>query len=334
MTCICGNEGNNSHLDLYRQFRSYLKTQTELSSFESTQKETGRQQVLTKVKVMVSNRAPAVPDWPRIVFTGVGLTVILLGEPENTWPPKVVIRREEPEETPASQGPPWQQDDKFKGLIQTRYQRVNGRDFPDPTSDEMTHGEVLLPGQSVIFEMDIPPQVVPRLEFQVDGTVSRRHLFHHQETLVMPQTLTKPIAVAAFCDLNAVDLHRVLDSVIASMPDFSADTRLAEIQAFSTALTNGTTETKAIQEAVSKLWYEHKLFWFQALLRAAYIYLDHVSAALARMREAIGSSNMDKIVAEVSSLRTLEGEFNRMTEELMERHNISHEEVSYRYEGK
>jgi hypothetical protein len=336
MTSVSGNEGDNSHLDFYRQFQSYLKTQMELSSFESARKETGRQQALTKVKVVVSNTAPAVPDGPKIVFTGVGLTVILLGEPGNTWPPRVIVRREEPDETPASQGPPWQQDDKFKGLIQTRYQRVHGRGFPDATPDEMTHGEVLFPGQSVVFEMDVPSQVIAYLQFQVDGTVSRRHLFHHQETLVMPEALTKPIAVAAFRDLNAMDLHRVLDSVIASMPDFSADTRLAEIQAFSAALTNGIAETKVIQEAVSKLWHEHKMSWFQAHLRAAYIYLDHVSAALAHMREAIGSNTSDKIVAEASLLRALKGEaaqFNRMTEELMNRHNISHEEVNYRYRG-
>jgi hypothetical protein len=213
---------------------------------------------------------------------------------------------------------------------------VHGQDFPDATPDERTHGEVLYPGQSVIFEMDVPPQEIPHLQFQVDATISRRHLFHHQETLVMPETLTKPIAVAALRDFNAIDLHRVLDLAITSMPDFSADTRLAEVQTFSVTLTNGITETKVIQEAMIKLWHEHRILWFQAHLRAAHIHLDRVNAALARMREAIGSNTTDKIVAEASLLRALKEEaaqFNCMTEELMNRHNISHEEACYRYRG-
>jgi hypothetical protein len=334
MTTVFGNEGDNSYPHFYRQLRNYLKTQMELSSFEWTPKKTGRQQALTKVKVMVSNTAPDLPDWPKVVFMGVGLSVISLGETGNTSSHQFAVRQVKPDEAPALQGPPWEQDDTFKGLLQTRYHRVHGQDFPDATPDERTHGEVLSPGQSVIFEMDVPPQVVPYLQFQVGATVSRRHLFHHQETLVMPETLTKPIAVAALRDFNAIDLHRVLDLVITSMPDFSADTRLAEVQTFSAALTNGITETKVIQEAMSKLWHEHKMFWFQAHLRTAHIYLDHVNAALARMKEAVGSNTTDKIVAEASLLRALKGEaaqFNLMTEELMNRHNISHEEVNYRY---
>lgn len=337
MTTVSGNEGNNPYLDFYRQFQGYLKTQMELSKFESTRKETGRQQTLTKVKIVVSNTAPAFPDWPKIVFMGIGLSVISLGETETISPRQLTSREVKPDETPALKGPPWQQDDKFKGLLQIRHHRVHGQDFPDVTSDERTHGEVLFPGQSVIFEMDVPPQEVPYLQFCVDGTVSRRHLFHCQETLVMPETLTKPIAVAALRDLNAIELHRVMDSVIASMPDFNSDTRLAEVQAFSAALTNCMTEIKAIQEAVSKIWHKHKMFWFQAHLRAAYICVDRVSAALARMREAIGSSNSDKIAAEASALRALKGEatqFNRTTEELMSRHNISDEEVNFRYRGR
>jgi hypothetical protein len=307
----------------------------ELSSFESTRKETGQQQTLTKVKVIVSNTAPATPDWPKIVFIGVRLSVISLGETGNVSPLQFIVRQVKPDETPALQEPPWQQDDKFKELLQMHY--IQGPYFPDATPDERTHGEVLFPGQSVVFEMDVPPQVIPYLQFHVDGTVSRRHLFHYQETLVILEALTKPIAVAALCDLNAIELHRVLDSVIASMPDFNGDTRLAEVQAFSAALTNGMAEIKTIQEAVSKIWNKHKMFWFQAHLRAAYICLERVSAALARMREAIGSSTSDKIAAEAGALQALKGEaaqFNRATEELMSRHNISDEEVNYRYTGR
>ncbi len=87
MTTVSGNEGNNSSSDFYRQFQSYLKTQMELSSYEFTQKETGRQQAVTKVKITVSNTAPDSPDWPKIVFMGVGLSVANFGGYWNISPP-------------------------------------------------------------------------------------------------------------------------------------------------------------------------------------------------------------------------------------------------------
>jgi hypothetical protein len=93
MTTMCGNEGDNSYPDFYRQLRSYLKTQMELGSFESIPKERGRQQALAKVKVMVSNTAPALSDWPKVVFMGVGLSVMSLGETGNTSSHQFAVRQ-------------------------------------------------------------------------------------------------------------------------------------------------------------------------------------------------------------------------------------------------
>ncbi len=334
MTTVFGNGGNNSYSVFYRQLQSYLKTQMEIGGSESAQSGTGQQQA-TKVKITVSNTAPDSPDWPKIVFMGVGLSVANFGGYWNISPP-FPSRVSRPDETPELEGPPWQHDEKFKNLLAIRYRSIVGQDFPDATPDERTHGEALFPGQSVVYEMDVPSQEIPYLQFRVEGTVSRRHLFHYQETLVMPETFTKPLALAALRALNAIDIHRALDSVIASMPDFNSDTRLAEIQTFTTALSNGMTEIKATQEAVNNVFSQHKMLWFQAHLRAAYICLARVSAALARMREAIASSTSDKIAAEASALQALKGEaaqFNRATEELIHRHNISDEEVNYRYRG-
>ncbi|MBI2935119.1 MAG: hypothetical protein HYY29_06075 [Chloroflexi bacterium] len=337
MTTLSENQANNSCPDFLSQFQGYLKTQIELSSFESTSKETARRQTFTKVKVTVSNASPTSLEWPRIVFTGVGLSVGSLGEAGNISPHQMSVHAVNPDGPPGMQRLPWEQDDKFKGLLQTRFRRIHGQDFPDVTPDETSRGEVLFPGQAIIFEMDVAPELVPFLQFRVEGTISRRHLFHHQEILVMPETLTRPIAVAALRDLNALELHRVLDSVISSMPGFNSDTRLAEVQAYSGALTNGMAEIKSIQETINKIWYKHKFFWFRAVLRAAFICLDRVSAALTRMKDAIGSSDPEKIATESSALRVLKGEtsqFDHMTEELMSRHNITDEEVNYRYRGR
>lgn len=338
MTTISGNEGNDLYSDLYRQFQSYLKTKMELGSFESTQKETGRQQALTKVKISVSNTASEEPNWPKIVFMGIGLSVAYLGENiSNISPHELTSREGKSEKILRLGGPPWQQDDQFRSLTETRYNRIVGQDFPDATSNEGIHGKMLFPGQSVTFEIDVPTQTIPYLQFRVEGTVSRRHLLHYQETLVMPEALVKPLAIAALRAFNDIDTHGVLSLVTASMPDFSSDTRLAEIQAFSTALTTGMTGIKTTQEALKKKWYEHKMSWFHAHIRAAYICLDRVSAALVRMREAIASSIPDRIVAESNAILALKGEaaqLNRTTEDLMHKYNISDEQVNYRYRGR
>jgi len=335
MTIVSGDEGNNSYSVFYSQLQSYLKTQMEICSSESAQSGADKQPT-NKVKIKVSNTAPDVLDRPKVVFMGVGLSVAGLDNTRTISPRKVIISEVRPDETPELQGPPWQHDAKFKELLQIRYHRIIGQDFPEATSDESTHGKVLFPGQSVIFEMDVPPQEIPNLQFRVDGTVSRRHLFHFQDKLVMPETLTKPVAIGAFRDFNAIEIHKALDSVTASMPDFTSDTRLLEVQAFSKALTIGMTDIRVIREAVINVFDKYKISWFRAHLRAAFICLDNVSAALERMREAIVSSTPDKIAAEACAIRALKGEadqFNRATEELMNRHNISDEEVNYRYRG-
>lgn len=54
------------------------------------------------------------------------------------------------------------------------------------------------------------------------------------------------------------------------------------------------------------------------------------------MTEAIASNIPAKIAAEASAIRAIKGEaaqLNRATEELMRAHNITDEEVNYRYRG-
>ena len=132
MTTISGNEVNGSYLDFYRQFQSYLKAKMELRSYESTAKETGRQQALTKIEIVVSNTAPEGPDWPKIVFMGVGLSIAYLGaDVSNISPHQLTSREVKLKETHNPEGPSWKQDDKFMRLSEIRYNRIVGQDFPD-----------------------------------------------------------------------------------------------------------------------------------------------------------------------------------------------------------
>lgn len=310
-------------LSFYQLLRSYLNTQIELIGTE----------VAPVIKVEIHNTAPVTPDWPKIVFTGVGLSLAHTGRDTQAFLPsrlKTRISRKSEEKSNEIAESPWQHDSKREDLLKITYGRIDHKEFPDITSDEGQHGEVLFPGQSVVYEIDVTTDLLPYIQFKVEGTVSRRHLFHCQETFIMPENITKPLVISALVDFNAIDLYEPLESVINLMPKFDSNTRLAEVQTFSIALSTVITKIKATQENLSKVFRQHKFFWFQAHLRAAFIYLDRVSAALTRVKGAIESNIPDKIAAEASAILALKSEtaqLDRETQELMRMYNISDEEV-------
>ena len=337
----------NRQLDLLAfcdELRGYLKSQIELSGPEPTHD----QKQVIKVKITSTNTAPDDTDWPKVVFTGVGLSIAQVGQDTGiTLPGKLgtvgpnklisdVLRKDGKGESPSLDGPPWQNDDKFETLSRITFNRTDSQPFPEITEDERKHGEALFPGESITYEMDVPLQMAPDLQLRVEGTVSRRHLLHYQETFSIPLAFTKPLALAGLRDFDAIDIHKTLASVIASMPKFDSDTRLAEVQTFSTALSIGITEIKATQEALKNVFSKHNISWFHAHIRAAFICLDRVSATLTRTKEAIGSNAPEKIAAEISAIMALQGEaayLNRTTQELLRKYNISDEEANYKYRG-
>ena len=320
-------------LAFYYLLRSYLNTQIEQIGTE----------LAPVIKVEISNTAPDNPDWPKIVFMGVGLSLAHTGGDTQALLPsrlRTRISRKPEEKAHPLTATPWQNDSKIQRLLEITYKRteqqttMSGQPFPDITSDERKYGEVLFPGQSITYEIDVTPEVLPYLQFRVEGTVSRRHLFHCEETFSMPENITKPLALSALIDFNAIDLHGPLESVINLMPKFDGSTRLVEVQTFSAALSNHIIKIKATQDNLNNVFHQYKFFWFRAHIRAAFIFLDRVSAAFARMKAAIESNMPDKIAAEASAILALKGEaaqLNRETEELMQRLNISDEEVNYRY---
>jgi len=315
-------------LSFYPTLKSYLKTQIEDigSATEPV------------IKIEISNTAPEGSDLPKIVFMGVGLSLANVGgngqnttsrlRPKSTRTTKV-------EEIEAN-ATPWENDSKRKGLLISPFQRLDNKKFPDFTPDEREHGEILFPGDSIIYEIDVPRDLLPYLQFRVEGNVSRRYLFRCEETFEMPEALTKPLAVNALEDFNSIEIHKLLVSITESIPDFTKDARLSEIHIFNTLLSENIAEVKTIQDNVNNVFRQHSLNWFKAHLRAAYIYLDIVRETFTRLKEAIESNDPDKIAAEASAILALKGtasQFNSETEGLMDTFNISDEEVGYRYRG-
>ena len=67
-------------------------------------------------------------------------------------------------------------------LQDKRFERVNAEEFPMMTPNEKNHGYFLYPSQSIVFEMNIEPKDLQHV--RVEGTLSRRHLFHQVKELV------------------------------------------------------------------------------------------------------------------------------------------------------
>lgn len=62
-------------------------------------------------------------------------------------------------------------------------QRQGGEEYPVLTSAERKLGQYLFPGQAVSCRWTIPTGDVSQVLFDVEATVSRRHLFHVRRTL-------------------------------------------------------------------------------------------------------------------------------------------------------
>lgn len=310
-------------LSIFALFQRYLNTKIELIGTE----------LAPVISIEICNTAPSTQDWPKIVFTGVGLSLAHTGgDTQALLPSRLKIRtsRKSEEKSNEIAETPWQHDSKREGLLKITYARVDHKEFPDITSDEGQHGEVLFPGQSIVYEMDVTSELLPYLQFKVEGTVSRRHLLHCEETFAMPENITKPLALSAFSDFYTLDLYGPLESVIGLIPKFDSGTRLEEVQTFSKALSDNMTKIKSTQEELNKVFRRHKLFWLRAHIRAAFIYLDRVHAVSARTKEAIGTNSSDAIASEVSALLALRREsaqLDRETRELMQTYNVSEEEV-------
>ncbi|MFC1904525.1 hypothetical protein ACFLXT_01990 [Chloroflexota bacterium] len=130
------------------------------------------------IKATISNTAPAEPDYPLIVFMGVGLKCQLPEPPislqrmKNQGALKVDL-------TKAPQSNPFPHD---------KAMRVDLPDYPPFTSDERKHGYILSPGESITYEFNLTAKECPdvtQIKLWAEGTISRRHLLHHSKEIAI-----------------------------------------------------------------------------------------------------------------------------------------------------
>ncbi len=94
--------------------------------------------------------------------------------------------------------------------------------------------------------MHLPNEFLPYAEIKVEGSVSRRHLFHISRAMSGLEQWRKLPLVDIFKDLKGIDIRRPIESAISAMPEFGSKTTLEEIAAF----------RKAVEEAKTQLGLE------------------------------------------------------------------------------
>jgi len=203
-------------------------------------------EVIATIKVY--NDAPESPDGGDIVFLGVGLRITVGSERgsqrgSNYWPSR--IKKSRPSE---------------KIELRQKYNEgtwVGGTDnsFPAATADEQSHGEVLFPGEIVVYEIKISESDLPYLDVRVEGSVSRRHLFHISQPMETLKKWSQPLLVQTFQDLDRIDLYSPLVSLVDVIPAFSPQTTLADLEAFRQQIEKGVEHAKKVMPELNKVYH-------------------------------------------------------------------------------
>jgi hypothetical protein len=287
----------------------------------------------TKIKITVINSAPKDTS-QKIVFTGVGLSIAKLGGELSTVAPEQINFKLHKNDNTQANTSVTQSERSVQILQKINYVHMNGTDFPDVTKDETRLGEYLFPGESMYYEMDVPNDDLPYYQFRLEGTVSYRHLFHHEVILPIAEAYTRPIVLTALRNFNNLDIHKVLKSILISMPEFGNDTKLSEIRRYIGILSVGDDDVDTLQKSVNDLYRLHKFTVFQAHMQSVYNYLGHIKGAIENLRLAISSSIPETITSEINKLQAMNEEailIDKQTESLMTRFNLSDADVDYKY---
>ena len=197
-------------------------------------------------EIQVYNDAPASFDGGDIVFTGVGLRIIdgsTEGDKRGTkyWPSRITKSRP-------------------SDCVELRKKFDEGSwiggaaAFPPITSVEDSYGEVLFPGESLIYEIKTLRADLPYLDIRVEGSVSRRHLFHISQPMEALKVWTQPIVAETFRSLDAIDLYSPLLSLVDVMPEFGPQTTLADIEAFRAVIKKSIDHVKEVTGQLNEVY--------------------------------------------------------------------------------
>lgn len=210
---------------LFTTLRSWLRSEISVSGATLMKFDREKEQEGVEIRVQVRNAAPSREDGGEVVFIGVGLRI--LDGRDRTGRPTWIsgIRKTRPSD----------RQDIRQGTDRGTW--VAGSEWPrEATANEESFGEVLFPGESVIYQMQTPTTDLPYIRIKVEGTVSRRHLFHFIRTMEGLEPWTRPLLLETFRALKAANIHRPALTATSALPKFGPKTTLEEVTAFRQAL--------------------------------------------------------------------------------------------------
>lgn len=179
----------NEAFSMLHSLGNYLKSDVQIVGTGHTYvKRNGHMVTLDEeeriVTVTVKNTAPVEPRWPLVVFTGVGLAFN-----STKWTDGGNMREDTVykmrEFTQYKAGNSYERDAHdvpVNRLEEKQWRKVDSSHFPVLTEDELRQQFILYPGDSVVFEFRTPPALRPG-SLRIEGTISRRHLFHFAREL-------------------------------------------------------------------------------------------------------------------------------------------------------
>lgn len=183
------NKAENNEFEFIKNFHKYLTTKIETSrnvaNIRVEKRDPGRpfrvehsivQYDCHDIRVTVSNTAPTEPKFPAVVFMGVALFVDFGKNQDKVlqrWKefnmPKVDLKNAD------------QSVDDIRIGLKNQFPSTREKYFPKITHDERSHGYSLFPGESITYDMNVllaECLELKDMKLWVEGTISRRHLYH------------------------------------------------------------------------------------------------------------------------------------------------------------
>jgi len=279
----------------------------------------------SSVAVSVRNAAPEGPHLPIIVFVGIGLSLedMRTGQRPN-WGSS--LKRTQPTERLGI------------GHVETQGHWFGGpEELPKVTQTERRTGDVLLPGQSVSYELSVPTAELAYAHIAVEGTLSRRHLYHIVQPLEELDAYSRPLIIETVQRFNALDIHAALRTVVSVLPTVGPRTTIPEILSLKQTLGAAGAELEEIIKGQRELFEAAPTPRLKTHFNQVVgLYLQSTRRILASVVEALDRGDLRQMEALGGGLEEQQveaGRVNRLTEELMASYGINPADVGYRYAG-
>lgn len=283
-------------LNSIRSLRYFLKSEMSIDNNK------GEEAIL---KIKVYNDAHANPDGGNIIFIDVGLHIIVDSPMDmhnivSNWHSRIKKSRlsDCKELFPRSDQGMW---------VGVGVEQSSLYEFE---SYGKSKGEVLYPGESVLYEIKTPKAALPYMDIRVAGAISRRDLFRLYQPLEALKPWAQPLIVETFRALDAIDFYKPILPLINVMPAFNPETTLADIEAFRNAIEKAKQQIQEVWRGVTNITHSapnQKLrnYCDKYMDKGLGIYFLSAVQTCDRVAKALSSSDMKKMKEAAEEIKGL-----------------------------